>query len=83
VESQALITNDAVVLGLLLAILAFVFTTHSSKSTFWKRLCSIVPSILVCYFLPSVLATLGVIDGEGCSSTSWPHAICCQPAWSC
>jgi len=63
-ESQALITNDAVVLGMLLAMLAFVFTTHSSQSNFWKRFYGIVPSIFVCYFLPSLFATLGVIDGE-------------------
>jgi uncharacterized membrane protein len=63
-ESQALITNDAVVLGMLFAILAFVFTTHSSPSPFWKRFYSIVPSILVCYFMPSLLSTAGIIDGE-------------------
>jgi len=63
-ESQALITNDAVVLGMLLAMLAFVFTTHSSESNFWKRFYSIIPSIFVCYFLPSIFATFGVIDGD-------------------
>lgn len=63
-ESQALITNDAVVLGMLLAMLAFVFTTHSSQSKFWKRFYSIIPSVFVCYFLPSLFATLGIIDGE-------------------
>ena len=63
-ESQALITNDAVVLGMLLAMLAFVFTTHSSESKFWKRFYSIIPSVFVCYFLPSLFATLGIIDGE-------------------
>ncbi len=63
-ESQALITNDAVVLGMLLAMLAFVFTTSHSERPFWKRFYGIVPSIFVCYFLPSIFATAGVIDGE-------------------
>lgn len=61
---EPLITNDAVVLGLLLGILAFVFTTSHSNSAGWKRFYSLVPSILVCYFLPSVFGTLGIISGE-------------------
>ncbi|NKB87805.1 MAG: DUF819 family protein [Acidobacteria bacterium] len=63
-ESQALITNDAVVLGILMAMLAFVFSTHSSKRPFWQKFYGVVPSILVCYFLPSLFATAGIIDGE-------------------
>lgn len=63
-ESQALITNDAVVLGLLLAMLAFVFTTSHSERAGWRRFYSIVPSLFVCYFLPSLFATAGIIDGE-------------------
>ncbi|HEX9701053.1 MAG TPA: DUF819 family protein [Acidobacteriota bacterium] len=57
-----LITNDAVVLGILMALLAFVFVTARSERPFWRRFYSVVPSLLVCYFLPSVLTTLGVYD---------------------
>lgn len=64
-ESAApLITNDAVVLGLLFAILAFVFYTASSKNSFWKKFYTYIPSLLLCYFLPAVLNTLGIISGE-------------------
>ena len=59
-----LITNDAVVLGILLGILALVFITASSKLPFWKKFYTIVPSLLLCYFLPSVLNSLGVISGD-------------------
>ncbi|MGD8394387.1 MAG: DUF819 family protein [Candidatus Eiseniibacteriota bacterium] len=59
-----MIRNDAVVLGLLCAILAFVFRTASSRHPFWQRFYAWVPSLLLCYFLPSLLATLGIIDGE-------------------
>ena len=31
------ITNDAVVLGLLIGVLAFVFITSESKHPFWKK----------------------------------------------
>lgn len=61
---EPLITNDAVVLGLLTAILALVFYTSSRPDGFWKRFYGIVPSLLLCYFLPSLLTTAGIIDGE-------------------
>ena len=63
-ENGPLITNDAVNLGILMAILAFVFVTSHSERPGWKRFYSVVPSLLVCYFLPSVLTTLGVYDPD-------------------
>jgi uncharacterized membrane protein len=59
-----LITNDAVVLGILLAILAFVFWGNSTERPGFKRFYSIVPALLMCYFLPSVFSTLGIISGD-------------------
>lgn len=63
-SSTPLITNDAIVLGILVAILAAVFHTSSSERPGWKKFYSIVPSILLCYFLPSVVASLGIISGD-------------------
>ncbi len=63
-ESHALITNDAVVFGLLTLILGGVFYTSHSSHPFWRRFYSIVPALLLCYFIPAVFNTLGVIDGE-------------------
>lgn len=62
--ASALITNDAVVLGILLAILAFIFTTSSSSNPFWKRFYTFVPALLLCYFVPSIFTTLGIISSE-------------------
>tara|TARA_B100001250_G_C19785114_1_gene783773 strand:+ start:638 stop:1882 length:1245 start_codon:yes stop_codon:yes gene_type:complete len=59
-----LITNDAVVLGILISILAFVFKTSNSESPFWKRFYSVIPSLLLCYFIPSIFNSLGIISGE-------------------
>jgi len=59
-----LITNDAVVLGILFAILAWVFKTSSSTSPGWRKFYTFVPSLLLCYFLPSVLNSLGIISGD-------------------
>lgn len=63
-QNDPLITNDAVNLGILMTILAFVFVTSHSERPGWKRFYSVVPSLLVCYFLPSVLTTLGVYDPD-------------------
>lgn len=52
---EPLFTNDAVVLGFLLAILAFVFVTSSSPGKRWKRFYVFFPSVLACYFLPALL----------------------------
>lgn len=63
-ESTALITNDAVVFGLLMILLGIVFKTNASEHPFWKKFYGIFPSVLVCYFLPSVFNSLGIIDGN-------------------
>jgi uncharacterized membrane protein len=62
--NQPLITNDAVTLGMLMVILAFVFKTSSSDIPFWKKFYTYVPSLLLCYFLPSILNSTGIISGE-------------------
>ena len=62
--SSPLVTNDAVVLGLLSLILGAVFWTSHSRHPFWTRFYGVVPALLLCYFLPSLLNTFGVIDGD-------------------
>lgn len=59
-----LFSNDAVVLGILLALLALVFQTSHSPKPFWQKFYSYVPTVLLCYFLPAVLNSLGIISGE-------------------
>ncbi|WP_020538123.1 DUF819 domain-containing protein [Lewinella cohaerens] len=48
-------TNDAIVFGILMLALAFVFTTASSDKKAWKRFYTFVPAILLCYFIPAIL----------------------------
>ena len=62
-----LVTNDAVVLGMLAAILGAVFWSASRTSGFWKKFYSYVPALLLCYLIPSVLNSFGVIDGNASS----------------
>jgi uncharacterized membrane protein len=59
-----LITNDAVVLGILIAILGIVFRTSSSSRPVFVKFYKYVPALLLCYFLPGVLGSLGIISGE-------------------
>ncbi|MCH7409280.1 DUF819 family protein [Belliella sp. DSM 111904] len=64
IEETPFLTNDAVVFGILVAILALVFSTSSSKNPFWMKFYRIVPSILLCYFIPAILNSVGLISGE-------------------
>jgi len=59
-----MITNDAIIFGILTLILMFVFRTSHSKNPFWKKFYRFIPSLLLCYFLPSLLSTFGVISTE-------------------
>ena len=59
-----LITNDAVVLGILMAILGFVFITSHSEYPLWKKFYTYVPPLLLCYFVPSVFSTVGLYSGD-------------------
>jgi uncharacterized membrane protein len=63
-EATALITNDAVVLGLLAATLGAVFWTAARPDGFWKKFYGVVPALLLCYLLPAIYNSLGLIDGE-------------------
>lgn len=59
-----LIKNDAVVLAILLAFLAIIFYTSNSSKPFFKKFYSVIPMLLLCYFLPSLLTTFNIVDGE-------------------
>ena len=69
-DKEVLITDDAVVLGLLVSCLGLIFYTSQLKSlkTFYK----IIPALLLCYLIPSLFSTAGIISPK--VSGLWPVA---------
>ena len=67
---EPLITNDAVVFGLLMCCLGFVFYTSNLKNAKWFY--KIIPALLMCYLLPALLSTFGIISPK--TSGLWPIA---------
>lgn len=61
-EDTPMFTNDAIVLGLLMIALGFVFYTSSQKEGFWKKFYSVVPALLMCYLIPAIFNSLGIIE---------------------
>lgn len=61
---EPFITNDAIVFGLLMAILMIIFKTSSSSKTAFVKFYKYVPALLLCYFIPSIFNSMGIIDGE-------------------
>jgi uncharacterized membrane protein len=59
-----LIENDAVIFGILMAMLGLVFWTSSLETRFWKIFYQIFPMLLLCYFLPSLLTLFGIVDPD-------------------
>jgi len=60
---KPLITNDAVIFGILMIILAIIFKTANSDRPALKKFYTYVPSLLLCYFVPSLLNTFGLVSG--------------------
>ncbi|MEO6171845.1 MAG: DUF819 family protein, partial [Arenimonas sp.] len=70
--NTAMITADPVVLGLLVVVLGLIFMSENSPHKFWKNFYTWVPALLLCYFIPGLLNTFGVINGE--ASKLYPMA---------
>ncbi|WP_212895466.1 DUF819 family protein [Capnocytophaga canis] len=56
--------NDAIVLGVLMVCLGIVFYTSSLKTRFWKIFYTIFPALLMCYMLPAIVNSVGIISSK-------------------
>ena len=61
-EVHPLITNDATLFGILAALLGAIFYTSKSEYPAFKKFYSVIPALLLCYFLPSLLTTFEITD---------------------
>lgn len=61
---KPIFTNDAIVFGLLMLSLGFVFYTESLKNGFWPKFYKIVPGLFMAYFIPAIFTTFGIISPE-------------------
>lgn len=63
-DYEPLITNDAVIFGILMVILAVIFKTSNSSHPGLKRFYKWVPMLLLCYFIPSLLTFFQIVDAS-------------------
>lgn len=59
--TEPIFTNDAIIFGLLMISLGFVFYTESKTTGFWHKFYKIVPGLFMAYFVPAIFTTLGII----------------------
>ncbi|PQJ74094.1 DUF819 domain-containing protein [Polaribacter gangjinensis] len=62
--SEPIITNDAIVFGILMISLGFVFYTENITTGFWSKFYKIVPGLFMAYFIPALFTTFGLISPE-------------------
>ena len=58
------LSEDTIIFGLLCLCLGFVFYTSSLKQGFWKKFYKVIPTLLMCYMLPAILTSIGLISEE-------------------
>lgn len=63
-QEEVLITNDAIIVGILFLILILIFKASESKNKFALAFFKFIPPILLCYFIPGVLNTLNFFSGK-------------------
>src|SRR5690606_28607244 len=63
-ENQPVFTNDAIVFGLLMLALGFVFYTESKKTGFWPVFYKYIPGLLMCYMIPAIFNSINLISAD-------------------
>jgi uncharacterized membrane protein len=64
IKKKPVFSNDAIVFGILFLCLGLIFFTSSIKTGFFPKFYTVIPALLMCYLLPSILVSLGLINAE-------------------
>jgi uncharacterized membrane protein len=64
VKNEPYLGKDTYVFGLLAIVLALIFYTSSLKGKFWKRLYTFLPALLLCYLIPALFNSFGIISED-------------------
>ncbi len=63
-QASPIFSDDKIVFGILMLCLAVVFYTSSIKKGIWPKFYKYVPALLMCYLLPAILNSMGVISAK-------------------
>lgn len=64
IHPKPFFSSDKIVFGILMVILGFVFYTESKEVSGWKKFYKYVPALLICYLLPAILSSFGIISDK-------------------
>ena len=56
--------SDTIVFGILALVLGFIFYTSSLQRKGWQKFYMFVPALLLCYLIPAILDSMGLISKE-------------------
>ncbi len=62
-ENAPVFTDDKIVFGILMGVLALIFYTSSKKGA-WAKFYKVIPALFLCYFIPAILASTGLISKD-------------------
>ncbi len=57
-------TDDTIVFGILAIVLGLIFYTSHKQTKFWKRFYMVVPALLLCYLVPALLVSMGLVSTD-------------------
>lgn len=63
-SNEPVFMDDTIVFGILAAALGLVFYTSNIKTGFWAKFYKYIPALLMCYMIPAILNTMGIISSE-------------------
>lgn len=73
-----LFTDDVVVFGILFGVLGIVYFLSTQKT--WAALFKIIPAVFLCYLIPALLVTFGIISAEESQLDEMAKAYCLPAA---